>query len=57
MPAASVKPSVPTIESAKVVPTSIRAVMHSVVAVPMMVAIGTYGIFDPEARVCGSFVL
>jgi hypothetical protein len=57
MPATSVEPTVPTIESAKVVPASIRTVMHSVVAVPMMVrAIGTYGVFDLETRVGSSFV-
>jgi hypothetical protein len=58
MPAASVEPAVPAIESAKVVPASVRTMMHSVVAVPLMVrTIGSYGVFDPEARVCNSFVL
>jgi hypothetical protein len=52
MPATSVEPTVPTVESAEVVPASVRAVMNSVVAVPMMVrSIGTFGVTDFEARV------
>ena len=57
MPATSIEPTVPTIESAGVVPASVRAVMHSVVAVPMMVrAIGTYRVIDIEAGVGSSLV-
>jgi hypothetical protein len=57
MPATSVETALPTIESAKVVAASIHTVMHTVVAVPMMVrVIGTYRVFDLEARVGSSFV-
>jgi hypothetical protein len=52
MPATSVEPAVPTVESAEVVPATVGTVMHSVVAVPMMVrSIGTFRVTDFEASV------
>ena len=57
MPATPVEPTVPIIESAEVVPATVGTVMHSVVAVPMMVrSIGTFGVTDFEASVGSSLV-
>jgi hypothetical protein len=37
VPSTPVKPAVPTVEPADVVPTGVVTVMHSVVSMPMMV--------------------